>query len=995
MQDCITDDWLLGRDLYVAEARVKTTVSIDAGYSRTVVDENKNSSTHYETHDALTFTFEDNFINTEYSTADYFFDEQHSELVQDYNLDPDQSREPQITLGGSGTYSERESNGESVDASWDYILKNTKGIPRPNIPLHVHYKPYLPKGTTLGYEIPKKVDPQIMMLNNFLPPSPSTAVSNLVVSGSETIKRKDVVNGKWAWITTTSPISSLGATHSLAFGYTDEMIQDWIDNGPKLAGTDMKYEKGAFRISGRITHTYSSEPQQGDPKEKTDEKTDISGTLSIEYEIRVRARVRHVIVNQALAFREVEKKEKPDDIIDDILTGLVLAAGKESVIQVFFPDGLSVDDVGDITVDVFKDDKKLTTLCDYRKDEKNSQVIFLCNRKDCSGWEEGTYKLVARVPELIIKKGDKEYNATTSLAQFRKKRDISILAVPIRANFGNGDIREPENDWKDVDFFLRLVYPLADENIHWKISETALDCSHEKYNLTKQGSMIRIWAKLHQLRKSDAYDFIVGLLASSFNPPSGQVGFEGITHGTSCIVVKSLNTAMVIAHEIGHCLELGDEYSIKDNAGVPLGHFNLAANCPPFGYEGRDLHDPSKLVRANDEKIHPFPDGPAGTTGTLIPAKIFPYHQGGPGLKEDSQSFMGRGTSPLIRYWVTPAIWYHLYDALNPKEGYPASPPAGPPKDAPVNEGGKTRMADASGWIGKSGQVELEMPWRSYTTADPSMELPDLHENVYVLGSTPVYAIVAVDASGKKLAVQTFRPLSYSPFSDPPSELDPAPFVNVHVPFPEGTTKFQITRLGKSGTTYTWDVLKDVLVSPHTPVVSITEPSGGSLCSGPTTIAWTASHPDGVKLFFDVEFSHDGQEWTVLAMGISQNQLTEDFNILPGGDHAYVRVIASDGINSVIATSAAFNVPDKAPEVFIQEPVLLHPGIVLQGRAYDLIDTWIYKDSRLSWTSDRDGALGQGSRLFVKNPSPGQHLITLKATNSHGLSTDKSIPVKM
>jgi hypothetical protein len=234
------------------------------------------------------------------------------------------------------------------------------------------------------------------------------------------------------------------------------------------------------------------------------------------------------------------------------------------------------------------------------------------------------------------------------------------------------------------------------------------------------------------------------------------------------------------------------------------------------------------------------------------------------------------------------------------------------------------------------------------------------------------------------LALQVFTP-SFLALSDPPFALDPAPF-NVAVPFPEGTVKFQIA--SPAGLA---NILKEVPVYANSPAVAISAPAAGSVCAGLTSIAWAAGHPDGAVLSYDVEYSHDGQDWTVIAWRLSQTGFSKDFSTLAGSDQALIRVIASDGVNATVATSERFRVPYKPPQVFIEEPIQSAQGVVLNGRGYDLTDGWIYETSQLSWTSDSGAALGSGTRLLLNNLSLGHHTFTLTATNRHGLSASKSI----
>ncbi|MGB2772528.1 MAG: hypothetical protein WBF31_09430, partial [Anaerolineae bacterium] len=82
-----------------------------------------------------------------------------------------------------------------------------------------------------------------------------------------------------------------------------------------------------------------------------------------------------------------------------------------------------------------------------------------------------------------------------------------------------------------------------------------------------------------------------------------------------------------------------------------------------------------------------------------------------------------------------------------------------------------------------------------------------------------------------------------------------------------------------------------------------------------------------------------------------------------------------------------FTVGRKVPQAFILSPedgARFFPGtaIWLEGRAFDLEDGTL-DDAALRWTSNRDGGLGTGG-LLIATLSPGEHVITLTATDSDG-----------
>jgi hypothetical protein len=212
--------------------------------------------------------------------------------------------------------------------------------------------------------------------------------------------------------------------------------------------------------------------------------------------------------------------------------------------------------------------------------------------------------------------------------------------------------------------------------------------------------------------------------------------------------------------------------------------------------------------------------------------------------------------------------------------------------------------------------------------------------------------------------------------------------------FPEGTAKFQIFKAGDRS------ILKEITVSANPPVVADVSPTTpGVVISGEYPITWTGQDSDGDGLFYKVEFNPDPSnsksQWMILKAGLKETQWTEDFDQLPGGSEATIRVTATDGTLTASALSAAFTVAVKSPQVFIDELAWgrdyeYGAAILLEGEAYDLNDGWL-PDDKIEWRSDLSGVLGYGSPLLVDSLQPGEHTITLTATNSAGLQSSDQV----
>jgi uncharacterized repeat protein (TIGR02543 family) len=220
----------------------------------------------------------------------------------------------------------------------------------------------------------------------------------------------------------------------------------------------------------------------------------------------------------------------------------------------------------------------------------------------------------------------------------------------------------------------------------------------------------------------------------------------------------------------------------------------------------------------------------------------------------------------------------------------------------------------------------------------------------------------------------------------------------VRVPFPEGTARFIL--LDQNNT-----ILAEYAVSSHAPAVdniSLAIPSDQSL-EGIQTITWEGADEDGDGLFYTIEYTPDGLDWVLLAFNITGRQWTQDFDLLPGGETAQIRVTASDGVNSSLpAVSSVFQVPTKGPEVYIEAPEsgssfsTAIGGVVLQGSAFDPQDGRIFDDNQLVWTSDRvDSAIGYGPSVYTDILGEGEHKITLTACNSYNQCSSQKVTVNI
>jgi hypothetical protein len=636
-------------------------------------------------------------------------------------------------------------------------------------------------------------------------------------------------------------------------------------------------------------------------------------------------------------------------------------AGKDTVIQVVMSDYVSYDPVHQQVV-VKRDGAYVTTLKPLKPAFPTQTLNFWGRMEDCGNWQQGGYTFEATVngSQMI-----------TGSSQFYNRRTLRLLAVPVSIGLGTAT-RTPRDVWKHANQFLRQTYPVAKDAVAYERSLLTLPAG--LFNLTSANDRKLLWNFLQLYQpllcglpgRPPCYDAIVGVL------PYTQLGdLMGWTYGSPATLViepesdaEAEELQATIAHEVGHIVGgLGDEYGHTADLPNLGGNFQCDINPPPKDYCGRN-GTASCGTGATRCPLSPAVAwvGPRPGGGSAVRAQVdSPFEVGGRNGLGDKLSFMGGAGAGTTNYWVTPAVYDHLFWDLSPSVSQ-------------VSTASQTteRVAEVSGEVGLDGHAILNPAYHLMSVA-PSTTTGD-------------YTVEVLDAQGSLLSSQGFS-VSFLALSNPPQDLSEAPFV-VAVRFPDGARTIRV----KHGAT----VLTEMSISAHAPSLSLTSPSGGETwgATGSYTIRWQGNDIDGDTLHYTVLYRQGAGDWGVLGADLTANELTADAADLPGGTAAQVQVLATDGINTTTTESDLFTVDHKPPEAFITFPAegasfMPDVSLFLQGTAYDLEDGTL-PDSAYHWTSDKDGDLGTGaSNLVILSPGP--HIITLMVTDSDGNNAVKTI----
>ncbi len=638
---------------------------------------------------------------------------------------------------------------------------------------------------------------------------------------------------------------------------------------------------------------------------------------------------------------------------------LKFVANKDTVIRAFLSQEVTVNNET-TSVAVTRDGTQVVSLAPRSYDTPVRVVDFLCpTLAACGNWAAGSYVFNVKVNGVEKSTDGTQYN-------FVERRSLRVLALPVKANY-NGTITQVPNDkWKQMWEYTARVYPVAKQNFKWVVRDE-FDASAAKFNLETDNGQRELWQALTNLQPEQCgtnpqaegcFELIVGFISDRPGGyPNGTL--QGYTFGrpTNLVVAKDEDAEATVAHEIAHIYKVGDTYT--------GGSLNCAVNPAPDGMKGKDWDDRSKEVSCNQGRQQ-FP----GVDATLIPRAQNPYEVGGRGALGDMACYMGSG-GKQAQFWTTQDAYDHLFNSL---------PPATPPSARDRLQAAE-RYLSFLGYLSKTNAVTKE-PWETFTSTDI---LPD---------TTGTLMIRAVDAGGATISSQKLN-VEFWILSTPPNpirEIDPAPFEGA-LRLPAAAAKVQIVQNGS--------VIYEVPVSTHAPVVTSVSPVSEQLLSGPYTVSWVASDLDGDALTATVEYNADvtdpKSEWIVLEGDLDGSSYALDFQDLPGSGTARIRVRVTDGILSGSAESAIFSVPAKPPAVFIDDPEFglsyeIGDDVILDGDAADLYDDKI-PDSSLVWSSNRSGVLGTGTSLITSSLPAGEHVITLAAINSKGLSGSASLTI--
>jgi hypothetical protein len=312
--------------------------------------------------------------------------------------------------------------------------------------------------------------------------------------------------------------------------------------------------------------------------------------------------------------------------------------------------------------------------------------------------------------------------------------------------------------------------------------------------------------------------------------------------------------------------------------------------------------------------------------------------------------------------WIAPELYTYLHDTMSMS----------------LDQTGGSAEAVAGEYLLISGLINLD--------GTGSFDAFNRQVQTNPLPNPPAgtaYCLQLLDAASTTLSSTCFD-VSFG-FGDSTTPMTTAPFA-LTMPYPPATRQIVL----KHGAV----VVASRTVSNSAPSVSAAVSGGGTV----KTITWSATDPDGGALSYSVLYSADNkQTWFALATDLTATTYSLDTSGLPGGSNAFVRVLATDGVNTGSADVGPFPVANKAPVAAIEAPLdqaafAYGENVLLLGEGMDLEEGSL-PDSALTWTSSLDGVLGTGKWLERSNLQLGRHVITLTARDGQGSTGSASVTI--
>ena len=653
--------------------------------------------------------------------------------------------------------------------------------------------------------------------------------------------------------------------------------------------------------------------------------------------------------------------------------------------------------------------RSLGPLADWDRADPDENWLFQLPQ---SWIEEGTLTLRAEVdPHGVYGDPNPGDNVVETTVTFQRKAPICYVFVPVRSEAGHGSENNPT--FRPMVHLAEQMLPVPDVRIHYQsgvVEELELCwgwgfipyACHGPYELWQDS----LWGDWVDDRSKVITDLAARYTFSDLDCDGGRVQFVGMVHEDSARMAQRVWGAMTRM--------LRGSYSRRPGAaGRPRIPGPGPAPVPPWCMNQDTILSATTSTAASQAT-------PMTTTPTpMAMVKPVSWTMAIPGDYGTHFGFDTNSLQPItpnITYisdlmsyssirWVSDYTWDAFFDEL-PVGPAPDLSTSSQPASLAAPERVDLATGDAVVLIGgivspSLDEGRLNYAWVYPTDSVSSQVLEKLQALAAPVGDTslaapagdesravPVdqYLLRLRDANGAVVADYPFVP---DIVADNPSPDELAGFL---LTFPAPTVQVEQIEL------LSYDAVVDSLEpGPSMPTVEILQPAGGETVIDQMTIEWQATDADvDDQLLFTVQYSPDlGQTWRTIAtdwpglFGSDVMSLTlESLLGIPGSTTGgLVRVAASDGYNTAMATSEPFVVANQPPQPYIVSPAagqLFEAGdaVLLRGGASDTEDGSL-SGASLSWDVTGQATV-TGEEVFLAGLAPGDYDLSLTAEDSDG-----------
>lgn len=187
--------------------------------------------------------------------------------------------------------------------------------------------------------------------------------------------------------------------------------------------------------------------------------------------------------------------------------------------------------------------------------------------------------------------------------------------------------------------------------------------------------------------------------------------------------------------------------------------------------------------------------------------------------------------------------------------------------------------------------------------------------------------------------------------------------------------------------------------APHLEIVGMerTESHLGNLLR----IRWQSEAPEGATPGnkYGVRYSHDGKHWRALAADLTETEHMVNLDLVPGGEHCHLQIVASAGLRTTVVETESFSVPLKPRKAYISSPQTggefeIGTPITLTGTGFSP-DFGLTSPDEVTWYSRSIGAIGKGYQLTTTILPIGYHRITMYLPDGLGGEASASTEIRI